>query len=327
VRHCGLPTVLERLLPQAVRPGLPPAWAQPCAAHREGVRPERAAHQAVARAPPSREAGEAWGVDRERDQGVDRGHPEKWRRLVKGRSAARRGWQRLARSRKAGVLTGDGVAAPGEGTPPGGPLSPLGAPLRLEGFAKEWARRGHRVVRDAAERHLSGKSPRAGQRGLARGRRFVERRVPLPGNAVKRAGDRPWRRPSLGGTCTRRRPHRRQGSAKALQARTPEGRQRPCRTRGVALQRVVDGLRQSLDGWDASVRVPEGPSGCKERDAWVRRRLRCAVWQPWGPRRSRALRPRGVRCALAWQTGQSAHGPWRLRRSPAVMHATAPPET
>jgi hypothetical protein len=179
VRHCGLPTVLERLLPQAVRPGLPPAWAQPCAAHREGVRPERAAHQAVARAPPSREAGEAWGVDRERDQGVDRGHPEKWRRLVKGRSAARRGWQRLARSRKAGVLTGDGVAAPGEGTPPGGPAG--------------WG--GHATRR--ASRRLTGAAPpgpgptawRGGGQGTGQTRRVgfppLRGRLPL---AVPGAG-------------------------------------------------------------------------------------------------------------------------------------------
>jgi hypothetical protein len=114
---------------------------------------------------------------------------------------------------------------------------------------------------------------------------------------------------------------RRQGSAKALKARKQEVRQRTGRTRGVSLQRVVDGLRQYLDGWYAYVRCTEGQSSFKELDSWVRRRLRCDGWKQWGQRRYREWRHRGVRRDLAWNTCKSAHGPWRLSRSPALAIA------
>ena len=109
----------------------------------------------------------------------------------------------------------------------------------------------------------------------------------------------------------------RQVSAKALKALKQEVRQRTGRTRGVSLQRVVDDLRQYLDGWYAYFGVTEVQSPFKELDSWVRRRLRCYVWKQWGRRRYRELRKRGVSQDLAWNTCKSAHGPWRLSRSPA----------
>jgi hypothetical protein len=165
------------------------------------------------------------------------------------------------------------------------------------------------------------KSARAGPRVLASVTRFLERRLQLTVNAAKSAVDRPWRRTFLGFTFTRRRPHRRQVSAKALKALKQEVRQRTGRTRGVSLQRVVDDLRQYLNGWYAYFRVAAVQSTFKELDSWVRRRLRCYVWKQWGRRRYRELRKRGVSQDLAWNTGKSAHGPWRLSRSPALAIA------
>jgi hypothetical protein len=132
---------------------------------------------------------------------------------------------------------------------------------------------------------------------------------------------RPWRRTFLGFTCTGRRPHRRQVSAKALQALTQEGRQRTGRTRGVPRWRLVHELQQYLDGWYAYFRVAEAQSTFKEWDSWLRRRLRGYVWKQWGRRRYRELRKRKVRQDLAWNTCKSAHGPWRLSRSPALAIA------
>ena len=161
------------------------------------------------------------------------------------------------------------------------------------------------------------KSLRAGQRVLASVTRFLEQRLKRTVNVAKSAGDRPGRRTFLGFTFTRRRPPRRQVSAKALKALKQEVRQRTGRTRGVSLQRVVDDLRQYLDGWYAYFGVTEVQSPFKELDSWVRRRLRCYVWKQWGRRRYRELRKRGVSQDLAWNTCKSAPGPWRLSRSPA----------
>ncbi|MGE3540490.1 MAG: group II intron maturase-specific domain-containing protein [Candidatus Tectimicrobiota bacterium] len=107
----------------------------------------------------------------------------------------------------------------------------------------------------------------------------------------------------------------------ALKALTYERRQRTCRTRGVALPRVVQDRQRDLHGWYAYLRVAEAQSSCKELDSWGRRRLRCYVWKPWGRHRYRELRKRGVRQDLAWNTGKAAPGPWRLRRSPALAIA------
>ena len=164
-------------------------------------------------------------------------------------------------------------------------------------------------------------SARAGQRVLASVTRCLARRLQRTVNAAKSAVYRPWRRTFLGFTLTTRRPYRRRVSDKALKVLKQEGRQRTCRTRGVSLPRVVHDLRQSLNGWYASFRLAEAQSPFKERDSWVRRRLRCSRWKQGGRHRYRELRKRGVSQDLAWNTCKSAHGPWRLSRSPALAIA------
>ena len=321
VRQVGIPTVLDRFLQQALLQVLQPAGATTFSAHRDGCRPQRSAHQATARAQQDLKPGYDWVVDRDREKFCDRVHQDQLLSLVKGRIAARRVSHRIDRSLTAGVLPGDGCEAPGEGTPPGGPLSPLVAHRLLDRFDQALERRGHRFVRDADDSHIDVQSLRAGQRVWVSGTRCWERQWQRTVNAAKRAVDRPGRRTLLGCTCTRRRPHQRLVSEQALQALKQEVRPRTCRTRGVSLPRVVQDLQRSLDGWYAYCRFAEGQSILTEGDAWGRRRLRCDVWKPWGRRRDRELRQRGVRQARAWNTHKSAHGPWRFSRSPALAIA------
>ena len=321
VRKLGMPTVRDRLIQQALLHVLPPEWDKTFSDHSYGFRPGRSAHQAIARAQQYLEEGYDWVVDLDLEKCFDRVHHDTLMSLVKGRRADRRVLQLIERYLQAGALTGDGFAATVEGTPHGGPLSPLVAHLLLEGFDKALEHRGHRFVRDADDSNIYVKSLRAGQRVLARVTRFLERRLKLTVNAAKSAVDRPWRRTFPGFTFTRRRPTRRQVRAKVLKALKQEVRQRTGRIRGVALQRVVDDLRQYLDGWHAYFRVAEVQSPFKELDSWGRRRLRCYVWKQWGRRRYRELRKRGVSQDLAWNTCKSAHGPWRLSRSPALAIA------
>jgi RNA-directed DNA polymerase len=321
VRKLGIPTVLDRLLQQALLQVLQPEWDNTFSDHSYGFRPGRSAHQAIARAQQYLEDGYTWVVDLDLEKFFDRVHQDKLMRLVKGRVADRRVRQLIDRYLKAGALTGDGFEMTAEGTPQGGPLSPLLANLLLDGFDKELERRGHRFVRYADDSNIYVKSLRAGQRVLASGTRFLERRLKLTVNAAKSAVDRPWRRTFLGFTFTRRRPHRRLVSAKALKALKQEIRQRTSRTRGVSLPRLVQDLRQYLDGWYAYFRLAEGQSPLKELDSWIRRRLRCYLWKQWGRQRYRELRRRGVSQDLAWNTCKSAHGPWRLSRSPALTIA------
>lgn len=208
-----------------------------------------------------------------------------------------------------------------EGTPQGGPVSPLLANLLLDGLDRELARRGHRFVRYADDGNMYVKSARAGQRVLASVTRFLARRLNLAVNAAKSGVGRPWRRTFLGVTCTGHRPNRRRVREKALKACKQEVRRKTSRTRGVALARVVGDLRRHLEGWYAYFSFAEAPSVFKELDSWIRRRLRGYLWNQWGRRRYRALRRRGGSRDLAWNTVKSAHGPWRLSRSPALAIA------
>jgi RNA-directed DNA polymerase len=265
--------------------------------------------------------GYGWVVDLDLEKFFDRVNHDKLMSLVKARVADRRVLQLIDRYLKAGALTDEGLEATVEGTPQGGPLSPLLANLLLDGLDQELERRGHRFVRDADDCNIYVKSVRAGQRVLARVTRFLERRLKLAVNAAKRAGDRPWRRTCLGFTFTGRRPNRRRVSDKALKAGQEEVCRRTFRTRGEPLVRVVGDLRRYLEGWYAYCGFAEAPSVFKELDSWIRRRLRGSLWKQWGRRRYRELRRRGVSRDLAWNTVKSAHGPWRLSRSPALAIA------
>jgi RNA-directed DNA polymerase len=156
---------------------------------------------------------------------------------------------------------------------------------------------------------------------MARVTRFLERTLRLKVNAAKSAVDRPWNRTFLGFTCTRRQPNRRQVREKALQAFKAKVREITGRTRGRTIRQIVQELRQLMLGWRAFFGFAEVRSPRRDLDTWIRRRRRSDPWTPWGRKRYRELRTRGVGRQLAWNTGKSAHGPWRLRQSPALAIA------
>jgi RNA-directed DNA polymerase len=154
MRKLGIPTVLDRFLQQALLQVLQPQWDPTFAGGSYGFRPGRSAHQAMARAQQYGEEGYDGVVELDREKFFDRGNHDKVMSLVKERVRDRRVLQLLDRYRKAGALTGDGFEATGEGTPQGGPLSPLVANLLLDRFDKELERRGHRFVRDADDSNI-----------------------------------------------------------------------------------------------------------------------------------------------------------------------------
>jgi RNA-directed DNA polymerase len=234
VRNRGIPTARDRFMQQAVRQVRQPKGDPTVSDGSSGFRPGRSAHQAVAQAQRYIGAGYNWVVDLDLEKFLDRVNQDTRMSLVKERVADRRVLKRIARDLQAGALTDEGVEATMEGTPQGGPRSPLLANRLLDELDQEWARRGHRFVRYADDSHSFVKSARAGQRVMVRVTRFLERRLQLAVNAAKRAVDRPWRRTFLGLTCIGHRPNRRQVSQKALEACKHEVRQLTSRTRGVS---------------------------------------------------------------------------------------------
>ena len=170
-------------------------------------------------------------------------------------------------------------------------------------------------------RNVYVKSRQAGLRVMESITRFVETRLKLRINHTKSAVDRPLNRKLLGFTFSRGLRLKRLVSAQSLGRLKDRVREFTFRTRGTNLEKVVADLRRYLRGWSAYFSFCEGKSIFKEVDSWIRRRLRCYLLKQWGRRGYRELRKRGVSVRLAWNTAKSAHGPWRLSRSPALSFA------
>lgn len=314
--------MLARFIEHALLQVLQEGGEATCSERSYGFRPPRRAHQAVEQAPADLRAGYTWVVALALEKVFDRGSHDVLLSRGRRRVQARRGVRLIHRSLKAGVVPLEGSVAPtAEGTPPGGARSPLLANRLLDELDQELETRGHRLVRYAGEANLEGRSRPAGARVMARVTRFLKRKLRLTGNAAKSAVDRPWNRTSLGFTFTKRQAHRRKVSEKALQACKAKVRALTGRARGRTRPQIVQELRQLLLGWRACFGCAEARAPRRDLDQWRRRRRRSYHGKPWGRRGDRELRERGVGRQLAGTTVKSAHGPWRLRQSPALASA------
>src|SRR5712692_1897848 len=321
VRKLGIPPVLDRFLQQALLPVLQPRGDPTFSEHSYGFRPGRSALQAVVQAQQYLRAGYRWVVDIDWEKFFDRVNHDKLMGEVEKRLRDQRVIALIRRYLKAGVLAEGLVGASDEGTPQGGPLSPLLSNLLLDQLDRELERRGHRFVRYADDANLYVKSERAGKRVMARVRRFLSRKLRLTVNEGKSAGAQPWERKFLGFTFTAKGKPKRRVAPQALQRFKACIRAHTSRTRGISLTRTIRELRPYLVGWRNYFGFCEVRSVFKALDSWIRRRLRGMLWKQWGRRRYRELRQRGVREDLAWNTVKSAHGPWRVSRSPALSFA------
>jgi len=320
-RLLGIPTVVDRLIQQALLQVLQPEWDNTFSDSSYGFRPGRSAHDAVSLAQSYLHKGYAWVVDIDLEKFFDRVNHDKCMSLVSRRIKDGRVITLIRRYLTSGVLIGEDYHETHEGTPQGGPLSPLLANLLLDELDKELERRGHYFVRYADDCNIYVRSARSGRRVMASVTGYLRRKLKLAVNEAKSAVDRPWKRTFLGFTFTKRRPNRRKTSEKALQRFKEEVRRMTQRTRGVTLKQVLHDLKSYLVGWKLYFGFSEAKSVFQGLDSWLRRRLRCYLWKQWGRAGYRRLVERGVTRDLAWYTAKSAHGPWRLSRSPALSFA------
>ncbi len=320
VRELGIPTVLDRLIQQALAQVLQAEWDRSFSRFSFGFRPRRSAHQAIACAQQFLREGYAWVVDLDLERFFDRVVHEVLMTRVKRRVADPQALKLIDRYLRSGVMIGEMLEPTEEGVPQGGPLSPLLANLLLDDLDRELEKRGHRFVRYADDVSIYVRSKRAGERILASVTKFLERRLKLRVNPEKSAVDRPWIRVLLGFTFVGRN-FRRRVSDKALKALRSLVKQKTRRTLGVSFRSLLYGLRKTLLGWRSYYGFGEVPSPLQEVEKWIRRRLRCYLWKQWGRRGYRELKRRGVSVSLAWNTAKSAHGPWRLSQSPALTIA------
>ena len=319
-RKLGVPTVLDRFLQQAVLQVLQRDWDRTCSPHRDGFRPHRSAQQAVAQAQQYVADGYGWVVDLDWEKFFDRVNQDQLLGQVAKRITDTRVLRLLRAFLTAGVLEQGLVSPTAEGTPQGGPLSPLLSNLVLDTLDRELERRGHRFVRYADDGHIDVRSARAGQRVMASLTRFITTTLKLKVNSAKSAVAPPGERTFLGFSFTRPPAPRRRLAPSTVTRFKVKVRELTRRTRGVSLETMVRQLSIYLRGWHGYFGFCQTPSVLVHLDEWIRRRLRSAVWKQWrqGRTRFRELRRRGVGLALATTTAGSAHGPWRLSHSRAL---------
>jgi RNA-directed DNA polymerase len=323
VRKLGVPTVLDRLIQQAVLQVLQKRWDETFSDHSYGFRPGRSAHQAVARAQQYVREGYGWVVDLDLEKFFDRVNHDKLMARIAKRVSDKRLLKLIRGFLTAGVVEDGLVSAVDEGTPQGGPLSPLLSNLVLDELDRELESRGHRFVRYADDCNIYVRSERAGQRVIASVSSFITRRLKLKVNGEKSAVARPAERKFLGFSFTREREPRRRIAPKAIERFKRRVRELTRRTRGVSLEKMVEELSAYLRGWRSYFGFCQTPSVLQDLEQWLRRRLRSVLWKQWkyGRRRFAELRKRDIGLQLAAKTAGSAHGPWRLANSRALAAA------
>jgi RNA-directed DNA polymerase len=322
-RLLGIPTVLDRFVQQAVLEVLQSSWDRTFSEHSYGFRPGRSAHQAVAQAQRHIAQGYGYVVDIDLEKFFDRVNHDILMGLAARRVKDRRVLKLLRAFLNAGVLENGLVSPAAEGTPQGGPLSPLLSNLMLDVLDRELERRGHRFGRYADDCNIYVRSVRAGERVMASVSRFLEKRLQLKVNQGKSAVARPGERKFLGFSFTSGSKPKRRIAPQALARFKLRVRELTRTGRHLTPAHRVNRLRLFLIGWRGYFGFCETPSLLWQLDSWLRRRLKMKFWRQWQRGRSRfaALRRLGVGRALAAQTAGSAHGPWRLSRSPALSFA------
>ena len=322
-RPLGIPTVLDRLVEQAVMQVLQAEWDGTFSEASFGFRPGRSAHQAVERAQAYIASGHGFVVDIDLEKFFDRVNYDILMGLVAKRVADKRLLRLIRGFLTAGVLEGGLVSPTDEGTPQGGPLSPLLSNLMLDVLDKELEKRGHRFVRYADDCNIYVRSQKAGERVMASIEKFLAKRLKLKVNKAKSAVAKPSGRKFLGFSFTGGNEPRRRIAPQAIARFKAKVRELTRRTCGRSLGQVVKELSAYLIGWRGYFGFCQTQSVLRQLDEWTRRRLRAIVWKQWkrGHTRFAELRRRGVGRDLAAQTAGSPHGPWRLANSPALAIA------
>ena len=313
IRMLGIPSVLDRLIQQALHQILSPRFEPTFSDHSYGFRPGRSAAQAVLQARSYMEEGRRWVVDIDLEAFFDRvNHDILMSRLARRIMDAR--VLKLIRTYlQAGIMEGGVVTARREGTPQGGPLSPLLSNILLTDLDRELERRGHRFCRYADDCNIYVKSRKAGERTLASLTDYLEHRLKLRVNRDKSAVDRPWNRSFLGYSVDNRtRNIRLKVAEKSLKRLKATIKQVLRRGRGQRIYRTVEILTPKLRGWINYFRYSDVKGSFEALDGWIRRHLRKILWRQWKRpfTRVKMLMRLGLSEDRAWRSATNGRGPW-----------------
>jgi len=324
IRLLGIPTVLDRLIQQAVAQVLTLLWDHTFSEYSYGFRPGKSAHMAIEQARKYVEAGYTYVVDIDLSKFFDRVNHDRLMARLAARIKDKRVLKLIRAYLNSGVLVGDVIEQAKEGTPQGGPLSPLLANIVLDELDKELEKRGLRFVRYADDVAIYVRTVKAADRVKSSVSRFITGRLKLVVNEEKSAVRRPWDSKYLGFRITRYMGKTRTGiHEKSLGRFRKRVREITARERGRSLEVIISELNAFLRGWAGYFRSGLNATLAGMLDHWIRRRLRAYVWKQWKlPRtRVRNLIERGAAKKWAVMVGNTRKGAWRLSKNGTVCAA------
>ena len=312
VRQLGIPTVVDRMIQQAVHQVMSVVFEPEFSESSYGFRPGRGAHDAVLKAREYVAGGKRWVVDMDLEKFFDRVNHDVLMARVARKVRDKRVLRLVRRYLEAGVMDAGLVSPRTEGTPQGGPLSPLLSNILLDELDKELERRGHTFCRYADDCNIYVRSKRAGERVMSTLEEFLRKRLRLRVNRAKSAVDRPWKRKFLGYSMTVERTPRLKVAPESERRLREKLKAEFRRARGRNLDRQMQELRPLLIGWSNYFRHAQVKATFERLDEWIRRRLRCVQWRQWKKPRTRAakLLGAGLSCERAWTSAYNGHGPW-----------------
>jgi RNA-directed DNA polymerase len=312
MRTLGIPTVVDRLIQQGLNQVLQGLFDSGFSESSYGFRPGRSAHDAVRAAQGYIRAGRKWVVDIDLEKFFDRVNHDLVMLRVANKVEDTRVLKLIRRYLQAGMMQGGVVTARGEGTPQGGPLSPLLSNILLSDLDRELERRGHAFCRYADDCNIYVRSERSGERVMASVSRFVQQRLKLTVNAAKSAVAKPWERKFLGFSFTGDRESKLRIAASSVERFKARVREALVRSRGGSVERSVVELATVLTGWIAYFGITQSKRVLEELDGWIRRKLRCRLWRQWKRVHTRAKRlmSRGLTQERAWRSATNGRGPW-----------------
>lgn len=311
-RMLGIPTVLDRFIQQAVYQELGPLFEPGFSASSYGFRPDKSAHQAVQAARQAVAEGRRWVVDIDLAKFFDRVNHDILMSRVARKVKDKRVLHLIRSYLQAGLFEGGIVTQRVEGTPQGGPLSPLLSNILLDELDKELEKRKHTFSRYADDCNIYVRTRRSAERVMLSVSTFLEQRLKLTVNKEKSAVDRPWNRTFLGYGMTFHRTPKLKAGDKALDRIKSKVREIVRKGRGRNLKRVIEEITPVVRGWMNYYKLSEVKKPFEELDSWIRRKLRCILWRQWKRpfTRFKKLMHRGLSEARAWRSVLNKRGPW-----------------